>query len=61
MIHSEQGRYAGQTHPCYGVHPQDGSLGLGFMPWCFDGATVTWGSPCSTHSEALQQARQLAS
>lgn len=60
MIHSEQGPYRGQNHPCYGVNPQDRGLGLIFLPWCFDGSYVTWGPPYSTYSEAMAHARQLA-
>jgi hypothetical protein len=60
-IHSEQGRYAGQSHPCYGVQPQDRGLGLVFLPWCFDGTYVTWGPAFETHADALAHARDLAS
>lgn len=60
MIHSEQGTYKGQSHPCYGVHPVDRGLGLVFQPWCFDGCLVTWGPNFATHSEALSYARLLA-
>jgi hypothetical protein len=60
VIHSEQGVYKGQNHPCYGVHPVDNGLGLAFQPWCFDGAYVTWGPSFETHSEAMTHARIFA-
>lgn len=60
MIASEQGPYRGQNHPCYGVQPQDRGLGLIFLPWCYDGTSVSWGYPCETHSEALAAAKRLA-
>lgn len=60
VIHSEQGPWRGQNHPCYGAHPVDRGLGLAFQPWCFDGATVTWGPSFETHSEAMAYARSLA-
>jgi len=59
-IESEQGPYRGQNWPCYGVTPQDRGLGLIFLPWCFDGTTVTWGPAFETHSDAMAHARQFA-
>ena len=30
-----------------------------FQPWFFDGAVVYWGTPCQTHSAALEAAEIL--
>jgi hypothetical protein len=60
MIHSEHGVYRAQDSPSFGVNPVDRGLGLAFQPWCFDGATVTWGPTFETHSEARAYARLLA-
>lgn len=61
MIASEATRYAGQTHPCYGVQPVGWQDTTRHMPWVFTGRTVWWGFACATHSDALAVAVDMAS
>jgi hypothetical protein len=60
VIHSEQGVWQGQNHPCYGAHPSEYGFTLMFRPWVYDGTHVRWGPGYETHSEALLAAKRLA-
>ena len=57
---AEVPRYAGQTWPCYGAHPQGWGQTTRFLPFVHDGGWVRWGWPCATYSEALEEARRMA-
>lgn len=60
MICSEVPRYAGQTWPCYGVHPQGWGQTTRFLPFVHDGRVVHWGWPQADQRAALHEARRMA-
>lgn len=60
MILSEVPRYAGQTWPCYGVHPQSWRTSTRFVPFAHDGRVVHWGPAHEDHGAALEVARRMA-